>query len=299
MDRTKLFELRKLVRCVLRENETLKKWNLKDEEDEIGHALAKLGIYVLHSGEEDKILLGQGAFNKVYDVTYKNKHAVARISSSQDEVDALKMFESYKDVVPKKYAKHFPKVYLYFEISVGSRKNVTLFGAVVEKLQELPPGLKHDLKSQFTINPHRLAVLDRPTVISMAKQSSSDPKIQRRMVAFYFDEILPRVEKLSGKHIDYLDTVIDEILPATAEYRKFYNLLYLSQANEVIGINADEHERRNILAKKNPSKSVRQFNEFLNVLTEAGLEWDDMHSGNFMMRKNGDIVIVDPGAFYG
>jgi hypothetical protein len=55
---------------------------------------------------------------------------------------------------------------------------------------------------------------------------------------------------------------------------------------------------RNSMARGHSSRKVREFYEFLEALSDVGMTWGDLHTGNFMVRRStGDFVVVDPGYF--
>jgi hypothetical protein len=292
------------VRSILLEDENLlKKWTI-NAEDDMERELAKLGIYPIERGDKGNSKLGQGMYNTVLDVVYNGKRAAARYSDKFDELRKFLLFTSYKDKLPKQYAKHFPKVYKQFELFVGRKR---MYGVVVELLDELPPGLLHDLDNQGVevVRKSRVSALKDPElIVDLAVESSpKDVEEQKTFVDLFNEKIAPALGALIGKPIDDYEDLLYKVVMSSfsKSRRKFYDKLLSAVKLTTIPMSGSEYQSgSSAVAKRHPSKSVREFQEFLLALKEAGLPWDDLHTGNFMMRRGTeDLVVVDPGLFGG
>lgn len=292
--------IRALTRAVILEDlATLKQWMLKSY-NPVERELAKLDIVPVGRGNRGESEIGSGLFNRVHEVLYKGKRAAARYSSRPEELEGLLRFVSHREKLPAKFRKHFPKIYKTFQFVDGS---ITYSGAVLELLEPMPPGLEFDidrLQLRNSLQRSRVALLDRPGVM---KDLLGKIPAKKELQAFFKDELKPLIHSLIGQSLDDTDEALvklsDEKDAATSTH--FYSLFVGNVWNvlrgEVIPSSGND-SKESILASKHQSKAVRDFYKFLQALKASGLQWEDLHTGNFMVRPGtNDFVVVDPGMF--
>ncbi len=299
--------LREVVRGVLLEDESmLKKWALAHGTS-VEKELAELDIIPLHRGEEQTSLLGSGMANEVLDVLYKGKRAVARFSHRLSELESLTDFVGFKSQLPSKYAKHFPKIYTEFAFVADE---MSCYGAVVELLDPLPPGLEFDIDS-ISLNDNlqrsRVSALlnDHSLVEDIAEDASAIKSVQDDLISMYEQDIRSRILSFVGKPIDEFDEFLDKVVEKHGKDHKF-NVAFArfekglldSLRATIIPQQPVTSKARNNMARSHSSGKVREFFDFLEALSDVGMEWSDLHTGNFMVRRStGDFVVVDPGYF--
>jgi len=305
--------LRALVRAVLLEDdETLKKWALVDG-NPVERELAKIGIVPLHRGTDQTSELGAGQNNVVLDVVYGGKRAVARISEKMEELDSLTTFVAHAKAMPTKYHKHFPKIHKTFEIEVESEHNIQYFyGAVVEMLDPLPPGLEFDLDFQSIkgkLQRARVSALmaDNWVLEGIIQDSSERRDVQAELLHLYEESIRPHLLSWVNKSLiefdDWMNGLIDKHTSGMSQseskpYYIFNRGLLEALKGAVIPHEPTSSRQRSRMPDNHPSAKVREFYEFLQALEGSGMKYGDLHTGNFMVRRStGDFVIVDPGYF--
>jgi hypothetical protein len=301
--------LRQIIRKILLEDDKLlNKWN-SNSKNSLQQELSKLGIYTISRGEDDSYNLGAGMHNFVVDVVYKGKRCVARMSKSLDERNSLLRFVSYKDRLPEKFHKHFPKIYKTFEIK--QQFTAKLYGTVVEILDPLPPALYHELgehenESEETdkIRSSRIQLLkDEDLVLDIIENVISLRDKQQFYFSTYLEEILPKLDSLAGVSIyeaedlftDGFDTKkADPLYSFTVREKIVEDLIGVLSQSAIPVFSNDPHQ----ISKHNQSSKVQEFYQFLLELEQLGLSWGDLHVDNYMMRRDtGDLVVVDPGYF--
>jgi len=305
--------LRALIRAVLLEDdEKLKKWVLADG-NPVERELVKIGIVPLRRGAEQISKLGEGQNNVVLDVVYNGKRAAARISEEMEELDSLTTFVAHVKAMPTKYHKHFPNIYKTFEIKTRSRwDNQYYYGAVVEMLDPLPPGLEFDLDFQ-SINGNlqraRVAALmaDNWVLEGIIQDSTEQRDVQAELLHLYEENIrsqlLSWVNKPLSDFDEWLNNVIDKHTVGMTQneskpYYIFNKGLLTALKGAVIPTEPTQSRQQSRMPDNHVSAKVREFYEFLQALEESGMKHGDLHTGNFMVRRStGDFVIVDPGYF--
>ncbi len=292
--------LRTYVRLLLVEDENvLKRW-ISREGSPLEVALAQKGAVPVKRGKADSSVLGEGSYNKVIEVVYKGKRAAARCSTLKEELDSLKTFMKYKEIMLPEHQKHFPVVYDTFDLDT---KEGSWFVAIVELLDPLPPGLKHDLEVQPTngiLHRSRVDLLINDE--SIAQEIADGFNNRDDLLEMYKDAIEPTLMSLVGESIMDIQPTLQQ---ATAKYwsrqnrYRFIQLIASVLRNSVIPNQRSLGVTKNkTVADVHPSKKVREFYDFLKELQDLGLEWADMHTDNFMVRRStNDLVVVDPGFF--
>lgn len=317
--------LRELIKLVLVETpstgtKNLKKWSQGDEWGTFETALAAKGAYPIPQ-EGVESLIGSGASNKAFEVLWKGRRAIARVpiadgkdenGPGDEEYESFMRFIAAKSKLPKKYAKHFPAVYATFDIEhdfedyYGKKHHQVRKVIIVEFLQPLPPGLLASMSRtsrQDVPAKDKLAVKLSPgQVKAIVDAVSSDPKIREKLMTFYHEKIVPLLRhKLPfGEFKDELDVIVDKT-PGRDDRDELYE--FVVDIGRAIGdplippdeINAKPRDADLVAA--HPAAVVREFWEFLQALKSVGVNWGDLHSGNYMQRLDGTLVVVDPGYF--
>lgn len=309
-----------IKKCIHENEEMLKKLATAKDAKPVETNLANLGIVPIRrgEGEENTSFLGAGAFNNVYDVVYKGKRCVARMSTDKSERDKLLAFAEMKNKLPSQYKKHFPKIFTTFEFDAESAVygKQTWYGAVVEILDQVEPHLKKSLEmSWLTDKPSRIKIsslqneallikLAKNAILQYAKKMKDVTHYRKveenELILFFKEEVFPFLTKFDGTVGD-LEVDLQEIAD------KHDNIAFDFFAKEIsyfimlapIPTHAPNNfQFKDINAGFHSSSKVREFYDFLLTLRSYGAQWGDLHNENFMQRNpSGDLVIVDPGLF--
>lgn len=290
--------LRECVREILLEDiATLKKWMLASYNPE-ERELAKLDIIPVGRGKRGESEIGAGLFNRVREVLYKGKRAAARYSNRPEELQSLLKFVDFRQKLAPKYRKHFPKVYTTFEFNGGGIK---FYGAVLELLEPMPAALEFDIDTmslRHTLQRSRVSLLDKPGFVRRLLPKGT-PEDHRKILSMFKKELKPLIDSMIGQKLDDVDEAIinHAYSKQWSMYSDFAVGVWKTLRSEVIP-SSGENSRESIAASKHHSKAVRDFYDFLQALKEHGLQWEDLHTGNFMVRPGtNDFVVVDPGLF--
>lgn len=300
----RLTELREMVRSLLERGEesTLQHWGSKSE-DPIEVALARMGILPIPNGSGTSTV-GEGTINSVKEVLYRGRRCVARYSHHQQEQRAMIDFVDSARLVDPKYAKHFPELIdtFEFEVDFHSGDKTVIYGTLVELLSPMPPSLLHDIQQlpwNSTVSPSRIRLF------------LDDEKFK--------SDLIRRTIRAGSYGTDEIERTFDEFLVPCLQ-RVSHGRMKALELSSTLHFNLDDHpggrymadevakmiraevipltRGRDHLARSHPHKKVQEFAEFLQALGEAGILYDDLHTGNFMVRRStGDFVIVDPGYF--
>jgi len=300
-----LTELKVLVRSLLEQGEesTLHRWGTGSK-DAVEVALAHIGIFPIPSGERGNSTVGSGSYNTVKEVLYKDRHCVARYSVEQNEQKAMIDFVDFARMMDPKYAKHFPELIDTFETEVQFHEGLSMiYGTLMELLDPMPAALEHDLqytKYEWKLPPGRIDMFlqdfdAQESIIASASRMGSISDDQIRKV--YTGVVVPILEKAAAEKLTLmaLKSLLDRALTNMRGIGSYLeNEITQAIRREIVPMTLG----RKSLAGKHPSRKVREFVEFLHALDEAGMMWDDLHTGNFMVRRaTGDFVVVDPGLF--
>jgi hypothetical protein len=141
-------ELRELVKLTLLEfkgeEEKLRSW-FEDVGDQKENELAKHGLTMVQSPKEYNVMtsvLGRGAYSSAYEVLYKGKHAVAKITRSRQDIEALVRLDALRDKLPENVAKHILKVYETFQLK--DEDGNVYHVAIIEHLSPMPKSLENE-----------------------------------------------------------------------------------------------------------------------------------------------------------
>lgn len=296
--------LRACIRAVILEDlAQLKQWMLKSY-NPAERELAKLDIIPVGRGNRGESEIGSGLFNRVHEVLYKGKRAAARYSNRPEELENLLKFVGYRERLPAQFRKHFPKVYTTFQFVDGS---ITYSGAVLELLDPMPPGLEFDVNRiplRSTLQRSRVALLDKPGLVQglLTKHPKS---MKKDLQTFFKDELKPLIQGLVSQPLEDVDAALvklgDEKEASAFAHMNLYSHFVRDVWNVLRGEvipHSGGSDSESITASKHQSKAVRDFYKFLQALKAHGLQWEDLHTGNFMVRPGtNDFVVADPGMF--
>ena len=158
--------LREFVRFTLSEakedEEQLKRWyqSPKNEGGWFEDILFKKGIVPIQTPRGDTAkttsVLGSGEYSKAFEVLYKGKHAVAKVTYRKDDVDIVMRLDELRSKLPENIAKHILKVYESFIVTedINDLNDVGLGGGdddgelkyvvIVEYLTPLPMSIRRE-----------------------------------------------------------------------------------------------------------------------------------------------------------
>ena len=300
---------------IIEDEELLKKW--AKSYTPIEKELIKFGAVPIPRMSNDKAdsYVGAGIANIVYEVLYEGKRCVARLSEDLSEYTSLKQFMYTKDDLDKKYTKHYPTVYKYINFRHPMHTK-NYYGAIIEILEPLNNqermmlGYKGSHKKYDNVS---LSILepDSKTITKMLDDYSKDETNRKDIISVYrkiYNRILNKDDK---KHISTFvihlndSELMKELNRLSRPFVDTLKQLIMDSAiPQEIADDDDEYEydisvnQLKIMRETFPDKNVRDFCDFLLELnTTGGVSIKDLHDDNFMKRKNGTFVIVDPGFF--
>lgn len=308
--RISVAQIKHLIGSVMiesQERDLLKKWTLNSD-DKFERELARLDIYPIRRDDNGDVssILGKGAYNIVFDVVYEGKRRAARLSQHKGEVDTLLKFVSYKDKLPAKFRKHFPKTYLTFEISIYGKR---YYGVILELLQQLPNSLRHELDNVHTVNAKGSRVeffQNEKAVAHLIAKIDTSANNRVKLMQFYRNHLVQFFQYTSkidtydymhllGKKFEHERQLMLDDKEYVHALDIFHDSVQELWWSTVIPMSSYDE---NLLATHSSSRKIRQFIEFLQALAAVGFRWQDMHIENFMQRgTTGDLVVVDPGMF--
>lgn len=274
-------------------------------------------IFPIIHGEELSSFLGKGITSRTFEVDYKGKHAVAKITKDYSTFYNYKEMKEIREILPPKYKKHMVNIYELLH----NEKN-KYYIVVTEYLIPLNRNIKDILfyiKSGKNWKLSEMSyfrqgqVLNINNIKNIIKFSHDLYKMQNKAIL----EKLP--EKLLSLFTNYKNKPITskftlEILPTfiwkeTKDLEtdkdllnKFIIHLSKSLINNILGsiqtFYDKEHQDMypNIVLQSTPE--VKSFVQFVNNLDTYGVRFGDLHSENIMERPyTGDIVISDLSHF--
>lgn len=260
------------------------------------------------------LISDRSSFSIVYRALYKGKSVVLKITRSKNDAEAILKLNSIKDSLGK-YSKHIMNI---FDYMVEKYDDLTFYIFIVEEL--LP------------LNNHIKSVLFKKTSDVESRNKApfniiKDPS--------YIDELIKNVfninnvktylsEVLSEDDIDILkETIKQQIISSNKKINirnfiiLFFNKRNINPTNRFMyfielienSVNLIYEERDLFPASYLSNDEMKEISliipesrsllELLNILKERyNIEWEDLRSPNLMERKDGTVVISDPGCFY-
>jgi serine/threonine protein kinase len=295
------------------------KSNLYDDEK----LLLKHNIIPVVRGEHS--FLGAGQYSRVYEVVYKGKHAVAKITEHWNDVRTIKALSDMRGKFEQRLSRHLPVVYTTIEDKYENGKIIYI--VVVERLEPLEPHIKSLLfaPDEFGYKDERMmsqiipVLKDRSYVRHMIKSSLKNlsrtriyPDVIRKIVEYITEQIVSAkfsVERLDKEMVNLLadirkpiTKIIHKDIPNISD-----NYIQVAIIDNIVSMIqtfikgtifplGTEYEEQIELSRKFPG--AESLIELLDKLKEMGINWFDLHNENIMQRPGTrDIVISDPGLF--
>jgi hypothetical protein len=286
-----------------------------DEQMLLNHGITPIGF---RTGEEDflgRSFLAHGSYVHVYEVSYKGKRAVAKVSFEEQDIKMIKMLSDLRAQLPKELAKHLPKVYTTF-FDDEYQQHV----AVVEFLQPLNAHLQSLLFSIGKKFPSQLTGLlkNKKYVASFIEPTISDFRrdVSNETLGELVNAVTDYVANFEGKKFDkqqllnikkdlkrIVATIIIDKQPDLATSSEpstiataIYQTLNMFLKNKVF---PSSHFAGQELQMSREMPGVETLVKVLEILKDKfSIYWSDMHEDNMMQRPGtDDVVIADPGLF--
>lgn len=284
--------------------------------------------YAVTGEEMETSLLGAGASSRVYEVMYKGKLVVAKITDNPNDILFLDKFSKIKSSFGEG-REHLPEVYDIIQDVKG-------WIAVVEKLKPINIHLKTLLYQKYATPANRKSFLtylkDNGTISSIVD------KIFEKFDWFFDNSILKKVKNiivLTFRQENFDKHSQDDYQKFFSFFESFFidlkiNIVYFIKQDTKLNLDEDEVDefaekiidelKKVILTLINNSSNVfpthQTFDSPNLTLTKAlpetrslvkallklekkyGISWGDLHDQNIMERIDGTLVISDPGLFY-
>jgi hypothetical protein len=258
--------------------------------------------------------IASGQYTAVYDVSYQGKHAVAKITDSEKDVNAIQKLSDMRSNFEAKLSRHLPVVYEIIHDETG------MYIIIVERLVPLEPHIRNLLFSQEKRMMSQVIPIlkDRDYISNIIKSSLKKyalvlkPQTISKVIDIVADNIIKTNFKINNVDKE-LKTLFDMLLHTVFDIVQQdktpkaiqlvngmvlaikKNILKLTEEQHIFPIGVDKSEELE-LSRKFPG--AESLIELLEKLKKIGINWYDLHGENLMQRpKTGDIVISDPGLF--
>lgn len=282
---------------------------------------------VIPEDEIETSLLGSGASSHVYEVLYKGKLVVAKITDNPNDILFLDKLSKIKSSFGEG-KEHLPEVYDIIEDIEG-------WIAVVEKLKPINIHLKTLLYQKYATPTNRKSFLtylkDNKTISSIVD------KIFEKFDWFFDNSILKKVKNiivLTFRQENFDKHSQDDDQKFSSFFESFFrdlkiNIVYFIKQDTKSNLDEDEVDefaekiidelKKVILTLINSSmvfpthqtfdspnltltKALPETRSLVKALLKLekkyGISWGDLHDQNIMERIDGTLVISDPGLFY-
>jgi hypothetical protein len=273
--------------------------------------------------EKETAHLGGGMYSEVYEVSYKGKLAVAKITESKKDFDIMLNLEALRSKLGKD-AKHLPIILDKFTIPSGGEIFDPKYVIIVEKLVPLSPHLVDMLfgnnKTKFNVAKSNIDLVDATTkLIGQIKTTSGWNRINKdvQLKILELTESAFRKSILSAKDgwqfSSYIRQYIQKINDKFTNSPNYYDIENVihkihDYIREIVGHQQsfpyfarglqDDSETANYFKESPEAKDFMKF--LLRLRSEFGISWGDMHSNNIMVRPStGDLIVSDSGYFEG
>lgn len=282
-------------------------------------------------------LLGEGGYSKVYEVSYKGKHAVAKITDSENDFNMILALNDFKSSLGED-AKHIAEVYDYFIHNPNKSENQEdefdksyepdlsnlLYIMVIEKLNPLSSNIKNMLKPSLLYNE-----IGYWTKIKNYNKSSYDQALIKikNIISRNITSILNRTYNIDQE----ISKQIIDIFNKSNSSKEFSDdasgaiFEYIKKQDFIINNNYKYADIKQIASRssfeiKNYFEDIDFTPKFYDMFEEGnikireetqhfidfllklkkdyGIEFNDLHMKNIMERPSTrDLVISDPGLF--
>jgi hypothetical protein len=322
--------LREFIRAIVQEDAgTLSTWASKSKH-QVERDLEAVGLTPVPRGttwnirgyEHAPSFIGKGAFASAYEVLYKGRRAVAKVTKSKQDARVYREIMQDRAKLPPKVARHLPIIYDVIDFDLGDRekKRLPTWIVVTEFLVpmsndivrayfgedwggQVPKTIKGNA-AWLIDNPERLStVID--SAIKFAEQDTHMPAAEvQKLKKLALDPESKRDWKLFVE--DMLDDTKDEPHANLRILKRIFlgvgdDVLYaLAQMlrNEIMGYRFPTNLASDVgLALSSKGSKVQDLLNALDYMSrELGWDWADMHAENVMMRpKTGELVVADVG----
>lgn len=279
--------------------------------------LKSKGIVPVVAGDTD--IIGKGSFGKVIRVVYKGKPAVAKIAFEindrratelNKDVENWKKILALKDQMPEDLRKHLPEVYLLEEDSV---KMGRYFGditenyqlIVMEELYPLSRGLKgimnkgrHSVSSMGNVLEDFISEFNEFIYHEYNLPSISSARLMKLVSEDAWSSTVTATD-IGRVLIEHLVKIYPTINNRQFEDIK-RQIFYLLDNDD----NLSDMGRMSFPVSGNMQGTFKPTEEFSGLyamllwLREHGVTWFDVKPANVMLGRDGNIKIVDVGAFF-
>jgi len=321
-----------LIETIKYDEETLTRWAKKNKSQTwqekllMSHGLIPIPHSSIPFNKSDSFL-GEGVFNEAFEVLYKGKRAVAKITSESQDIKASVKLDEIGKTVPRKISRHIMKVLSVF------KKPTQPDILVVEYLSPLPAGIRKAFWNSFEITPEnqdenekinkKKMLLDNEERLKNIVSASIKDQIINYDTEAFDDNKQNSLRNLIINHPSLLSWLKDDASFLDKERIQVdvvHSLRWIKTSNDKIrfahiirkicqSIEAyvngkifpksyKNYENR-IIVNESETQQVKDVLFALEWLEKyKGIRWADMHGKNLMIRPGTDtIVICDPGLF--
>lgn len=292
-------------------DELLKKRINESKIDNFEKILLKHNIIPIISIREDSFL-GAGCFSTVFEVSYKGKLAVAKVTDSKSDFDSILFLDKIKPALGND-SKYLPNIYDNFKYT--DEDGNILYILIVEKLE---PINSHILNAVYD-NANNKKVwqkvkenIDKNDILNILIKENDlffgENKLSKEELKKIADislELLNECETSLMFHEKMLNNYKKEIFynveseSGFLKYRKIigFFLKVYRYIEDLISFPISYDSKKGKYIQDN--YEINDFIRFLNRLKdEFGIAWRDLHENNIMERsRTHDLVISDPGLF--
>jgi hypothetical protein len=304
-----------------------------DFENPVFEHLVQRGIIPIIAPRRDRYsgqkthtaFLGSGVYSEVYEVSYKGKLAVAKITPNQSDFDIMLKLDALKPKLGND-AKHLPVVLDKFSIPVPNY--ATYYVIIVEKLEPLSNHLSAILfrsndpyqndKPNFNANKNNLDLVDASTKIfekikSKARYFNVDNETLTKILEL-IDRGFRKSLLSSKSRSEFKEKINIEFESIKKQFRNDHNIYQihslLEHAGDVIAEVSNLEKNFPVFYRDETDNSVEHFKNspeakdfikfLLRLKKEFGISWGDLHGNNIMVRPStGDLIVSDSGYFKG
>jgi hypothetical protein len=279
--------------------------------------------------QSENIVAGKGAFGIVLKGTYQGKPAVAKVETNYDDYPKetsnwMQILKS-KETMPAEYKKHIPNI---FKLNLGKYeaegKNPLYYSVIImEELFELSVDMKGLLTGNFSALQHVNNLLkDQDFIDSLASKLWNYLKFWMRRYQDEYDITYPSIENIShilsqkdegnfyfarNKAEKITEEVkgINNITKERADRRwqsinqglveSTNNLIRSALSTYNFPYNHEAYKDDGVWAAFPETKTF--FETLMYIKNNANLSWRDLHTGNVMMDRDGNLKIIDVGLY--
>lgn len=292
------------------ENELMKEWvENPSEKENVMLAHDVIPIQKVNRYNNLTSYISKGAFSQVYEALYNGKRVAVKVTDSKDDVVALKRLYDLKSSLPEEYRKFITNIYSSF-------KEGDFYYVVVEYLYPVNEHIKRNFFRNEDYEAVRHSVIENKElirkIIRMAvERNRVPPEIASDLVDFIESaskEYLEQTSKFGYSEYGVRNILINSIWKqfgdVDVDIFKVENIVsdiayYIQDLSKSDLFPREHDDHRSIqLTRMRGNRQVDELLDFLEFLkSNYNIFWADLHGQNIMQRRNGDLVISDPGLF--